>query len=58
MKNLICILLCVFVGQSLASETSDINRLSIERIFQSPALQGSAPRSLKVSPDGKRVTFL
>jgi dipeptidyl-peptidase-4 len=33
-------------------------KLTIERIHSSPALQGAAPRSLKVSPDGKRVTFL
>lgn len=32
--------------------------LSIERIFESPALAGTQPKSLKVSPDGKRVTFL
>jgi dipeptidyl-peptidase-4 len=58
MKNLIWILLCIFAEQSLASETPNTDNLSIERIFQSPALQGSAPRNLKVSPDGKRVTFL
>lgn len=32
--------------------------LTIERIFSSPSLDGSAPRTLKVSPDGARVTFL
>lgn len=32
--------------------------LNIERIFSSPSLDGNAPRSLKVSPDGERVTFL
>ncbi|WP_299082434.1 S9 family peptidase [uncultured Paraglaciecola sp.] len=32
--------------------------LSIERIFQSPSLQGASQKKLKVSPDGKRVTFL
>ena len=32
--------------------------LTIERIFASPSLDGNAPRSLKVSPDGQRVTFL
>ncbi|MCF2949040.1 DPP IV N-terminal domain-containing protein [Paraglaciecola aquimarina] len=42
-----------------ASEnTLDNQTLSIERIFQSPALQGSKKNKLKVSPDGKRVTFL
>lgn len=32
--------------------------LSIERIFQSPALQGSTKKQLEVSPDGQRITFL
>ena len=32
--------------------------LGIERIFQSPSLQGVAQKKLQVSPDGKRVTFL
>ena len=32
--------------------------LDIERIFASPSLDGNAPRALKVSPDGERVTFL
>ena len=32
--------------------------LTIERIYDAPALSGKTPQSLKVSPDGKRVTFL
>ena len=32
--------------------------LTIERIYASPSLTGSAPRSLTFSPDGSRVTFL
>lgn len=32
--------------------------LTIERIFSSPSLSGTAMRSVKFSPDGKRVTFL
>ncbi len=32
--------------------------LTIERIFESPSLDGNAPRNLKVSPNGERVTFL
>ncbi|WP_442780990.1 S9 family peptidase [Alteromonas sp. a30] len=31
--------------------------LTIERIFSSPALEGTAPKQLKISPDGQRVTF-
>lgn len=32
--------------------------LSIERLYASPALAGTSPRGLKLSPDGKRVTYL
>jgi len=32
--------------------------LSIERVFASPGLEGSAPREVKVSPDGRYVTVL
>ena len=53
MKNLIWILLCSLVVPAMATEN-----LTIERIFDSPALEGSSPNSVKVSPDGQRVTFL
>ena len=55
MKKLTCLL---FLGLSFMTNTSHSDTLSIERIFTSPALDGSAPRNLKISPDGKRVTFL
>ncbi len=32
--------------------------LTLDRIFASPALSGELPRSLKLAPDGQRVTFL
>lgn len=32
--------------------------LTIERLYDSPALAGSSPRGLKLSPDGKLVTYL
>ena len=32
--------------------------ISIERIFQSPSLDGSAPKKIKISPDGKYVTYI
>ena len=32
--------------------------LSIERLYASPALAGTSPRGLKLSPDGTRVTYL
>jgi dipeptidyl-peptidase-4 len=33
-------------------------KLSIERIFASPELSGPAPRTLKLSPDGRWATLL
>jgi len=32
--------------------------LSVERLYEDPALTGVAPRLLKLSPDGQRVSFL
>jgi len=34
------------------------SKLTIERLYASPALSGTSPRGVKFSPDGKRVTFL
>ncbi len=53
MKKLICIITAILFQSTVSAES-----ISIERIFQSPALGGSEPKKLKVSPDGKRVTFL
>jgi dipeptidyl-peptidase-4 len=36
----------------------DTAALSIDRLYSSPSLSGSSPRSLSFSPDGTRVTFL
>lgn len=33
-------------------------QLTIDRIYDAPALSGKTPQNLKVSPDGTRVTFL
>jgi len=33
-------------------------KLSIDRIYSDPALTGTTPRGIKISPDGTRVTFL
>ena len=38
--------------------TGNSTPLTIERIHASPALAGSSPRGLKLSPDGSRVTYL
>ncbi|MCW8834121.1 MAG: S9 family peptidase [Colwellia sp.] len=39
---------------------SNVNaeQLSIDRIYSSPSLNGQTPKSLKISPDGSRVTYL
>ena len=42
----------------LASSTQAAEPLTIARLFADPNLSGTAPRSLKVAPDGSRVTFL
>lgn len=58
MKKLSYVLFYLLSLTAAANATVNPYTLSIERIYQSPALEGSAPKSLKVSPDGKRVTFL
>jgi dipeptidyl-peptidase-4 len=58
MKKLSYVLFYLLSLPTMANTPMTVSTLSIERIFQSPALEGSAPKSLKVSPDGKRVTFL
>ncbi|MCK9538990.1 DPP IV N-terminal domain-containing protein [Dokdonella sp.] len=40
------------------SHTALAERLTIERIFADPGLDGPTPRGLEVAPDGQRVTFL
>jgi len=44
----------VFLWSSLVSA----ERLTIDRIFDSPDLAGPSPRSLKIAPDGRHVAFL
>lgn len=41
-----------------ASAAVHAERLSVERIFADPDLNGASPRGLKLAPDGRRVTFL
>lgn len=42
----------------MLTNTVAAEKLTIERIYESPSLDGSSPRNLQVAPDGKRVTFL
>lgn len=40
------------------SEANVSSSLPLERLYQSPSLNGASPRALSFSPDGKLVTFL
>lgn len=61
-KSLLGIAALILAGisdMSKANAASDEEaRLTVERIYEDPSLTGPAPRSVKLSPDGKRVTFL
>jgi dipeptidyl-peptidase 4 len=41
-----------------ASVTAEAPALTLERVFASPALDGPAPRQVKLSPDGRWLTLL
>ncbi len=55
MKNL-----CLTLSALLLAATGPVRaeRLTIERLYASPDLSGTAPVALKFSPDGKRVSYL
>ncbi|MCF1428381.1 MAG: alpha/beta fold hydrolase [Shewanella sp.] len=44
--------------ETLTPPAGGSSPLTIERMYASPALAGSTPRGLKLSPDGRLVTFL
>jgi len=50
------IVLALLLAASLPVNASDT--LTIDRVYEDPALSGTAPRQLQISPDGQRVTFL
>lgn len=47
-----------FVGLSILSTVTIAEKITIERLYSSPALSGKTPKALKFSPDGQRVTYL
>ena len=47
---------CTVPGQPSVAEDAAI--LDIERLYAAPDLDGPAPRSVEISPDSSRVTFL
>lgn len=50
--------IALFSALALLSTASVAENITIERIFSSPSLHGKQPNQLKISPDGKRVTFI
>ena len=46
------------ITPAMPAPESGAPRLTIDRLYASPSLNGPAPRGVKFSPDGKRVTFL
>jgi dipeptidyl-peptidase-4 len=52
MRHLLCLL------AALSAVPAHAERLTLDRIHADPALSGPGVRSLRVSPDGERVTFL
>jgi len=50
--------LCIAAAFLLFSTAAPAEDLTLERVFQSPALQGAAPRLPKLSPDGRLATLL
>jgi len=60
-NNLLMIVTALFIALSFSNNyifAADTAPLDIERIFSAPALQGTAPSMVKLSPDGQRVTFI
>ena len=53
LKRTVALLVSLLSIASVQAES-----LTIERIFADPALAGKAPKQLKFSPDGSRVTYL
>ncbi|HMC91374.1 MAG TPA: DPP IV N-terminal domain-containing protein, partial [Allosphingosinicella sp.] len=52
------ILLPLLLGAAAAFTPAAARDLTLERVFQSPALAGPSPRLARLSPDGRLVTLL
>ena len=52
-KNAVIALTCLAATAHASAEN-----LTLDRIYSSPSLSGSTPKSLRFSPDGSRVTYL
>lgn len=51
-------LIGLMVGGPAMAEQTEAPALTLERVFASPALNGPAPRAVRLSPDGQWVTSL
>lgn len=40
------------------SSTTSAEKISLERIYSDPSISGKSPQKLKLSPDGKRATYI
>jgi len=58
MKNILKKVLLPLSCSLILLANANAENLSIERIYSSPSLNGQTPKSLKISPDGSRVTYL
>ena len=56
MRTIVCLLAALSTVLVTASATAE--KLTLDRIHADPALAGPIVRTLRVSPDGERVTFL
>lgn len=50
--------LAVAMTTPVSAQTDTPGRLTLERVYASPALSGTAPRALRLSPDGRWLTSL
>ncbi len=57
MKNFAWVALIAIAPSAMAEESAP-PKLTLERVFASPSLQGPTPRGLKLSPDGQLLTSL
>src|SRR3546814_7928319 len=58
--SVLAVALALVCAPALAEEpmTAETPKLTFERVFASPSLDGSSPRQAKLSPDGRWLTLL
>ncbi|MBA4164368.1 MAG: S9 family peptidase [Erythrobacter sp.] len=58
--SVVAVALALVCAPALAEEpmTAETPKLTFERVFASPSLDGSSPRQAKLSPDGRWLTLL